>query len=751
MRKLMWFSMGFAVACMVGAYLLSGAVLYAAGACLLLLALIGLWLFRNTDIRRKAAMLCAGMAVGLIVYQVYDGVYLQLARAVDGKSVAAHIRATDFSYDTNYGVAVDGETELNGRKYAVRAYVNSKERLSPGDVIEGTFRLRFTAAGGLEEVTHHRGEGIFLLAYPTGEQQITAAQGKAWYYAPAYLRTEVLRVIGRIFPADVQPFVKALLMGDTSELDYVTDTQLKLSGIRHVVAVSGLHVSILFSAMYLITGRRRILTALLGVPVLGLFAAMAGFSPSILRACIMQMLMLLAMLCNREYDPPTALSFAALVMLTGNPQTITSVGFQLSVASVAGIFLFSEKLRMWLMASQRLGRWDGKSIPGRLARGVATSVSISLSATVITTPLCAWYFGTVSLVAAVTNLLCLWVVTFLFCGIILACILGAIWLPAGSVAAWVLAWPVQYILGVAGVLAQFPLAAVYTQSIYACVWLMLCYVLLAVHLLSKQKRPLVLACCMVLGLCVALLVSWAEPQLDDYRVTAVDVGQGQCILLQSQGKTYMVDCGGDYDETTADTVAAILLSQGIYQLDGVILTHYDRDHVGAAAHLMTRVPTLQLILPEGDGKQEWEPELLEVYGDVPIYAAEDLQLSWGTASITVYASGDLSTSNESSLCVLFHTEKCDILITGDRGEAGEVRLLADHTLPDLDALIVGHHGAASSTGTLLLEKTKPETAIISVGEDNRYGHPSQTVLDRLHTYGCLVRRTDQEGTIILRG
>ena len=98
-----------------------------------------------------------------------------------------------------------------------------------------------------------------------------------------------------------------------------------------------------------------------------------------------------------------------------------------------------------------------------------------------------------------------------------------------------------------------------------------------------------------------------------------------------------------------------------------------------------------------------------------------------------------------------HTEKCDILITGDRSTTGESFLLRTAQLPQLDALIVGHHGSANSTGEELLAATWPATAVISVGEGNRYGHPAQEVLDRLMAYGCTIRRTDLEGTIILRG
>ena len=560
----------------------------------------------------------------------------------------------------------------------------------------------------------------------------------------------MLGLMEKIFPADALPFTKALLLGDTSDLSYEVQTDLSLSGIRHVAAVSGLHVSILFSIVYLFVGKHRGATVAIGIPILVLFAAMAGFSPSILGASLMQLLMLLAMLFKKEYDPPTALSFAALVMLAANPMTISSVGFQLSVASVAGIFLLCGRINTWLIDPKRLGRWK-KGIAGWIANKVSASVSVSLSALVATTPLTAWYFGTVSLISPLTNLLCLWVVTILFCGIIAACVLGALWLPVGKLAGGVLAWLVRYILGVAGAFSRIPLTAVYTQSIYIIAWLIFVYILLSVFFMSEQKQPLVLTCCAVIGLCAALILSWTEPLMDNYRVTLLDVGQGQCVLLQSEGRTYMVDCGGSYDEDAADTAASMLLSQGISRLDGLILTHYDKDHIGAASYLLHRVKADVLILPEGREAINWDGQILNNHTGKTYRAEEDMQICWGDATIRIYSAWNKESSNESSLCVLFHTEKCDILITGDRSVTGEQMLLLQAQLPQLDALVVGHHGAASSTGQALLDATNPKTALISVGEGNTYRHPAQETLDRLVAHGCRIRRTDLEGTIIFRG
>ena len=254
---------------------------------------------------------------------------------------------------------------------------------------------------------------------------------------------------------------------------------------------------------------------------------------------------------------------------------------------------------------------------------------------------------------------------------------------------------------------------------------------------------MMLSCCVVLGLCIALLASWTEPMMDDVRFTVLDVGQGQCLLLQSQGKTYMVDCGGSSDSMAADLAAETLLSQGISRLDALILTHYDRDHAGGAEYLLSRIDTGVLILPPVHSEYAFRAEEI-------LYGAEDLLLSSGNTKIRVFSSPISGDDNENSLCVLFDTEKCDILITGDRDGFGERMLLRKITDLDIDVLVAGHHGSKYATCEELLTAVRPGIVCISAGRNNSFGHPAPELLQRLDHYGCSVYRTDLQGNIIIR-
>lgn len=749
MLTLLLFTIGFSVACGLFAYFyLSWLWMASIGAflCATLLYLVAkkcIWI-------KAVATVLLGFAIGGGWTQLYSGVYLAPAAKLDMQNHDVSITVTDYSYETDYGVASEGVVFLDGKPYFVKFYMDSQEPLEPGFTVTGSFRFRLTTGAGVEDPTYHRSEGKFLLLYDNGNTRITKSEKAPWFCLPAVWRNELLAVLEKLFPEDVVGFVQALVLGEREKLDYETQTSLKVSGIQHVVAVSGLHVSILFGLISALVLHRRYASLFVSVPVLFLFAAVVGFTPSVTRACIMQILILIAEATFKDYDPPTALSFSVLVMLTANPMTITSVSFQLSVGCMIGIIAFYERINLWIRTRKWFGTSKGKGIIPKLKRWCSSSISVTLSAMMITTPFVAYYFGAVSLIGVLTNLLTLWCISFVFYGVVICCAFHAVGFGAAGFLANIIAWPIRYVLAVAKLFSKVPIAAVYTESGYIVIWLVVCYVLLAVFLLLKKKHPTILLSCTAILLFLALFASWLEPRLYATYATFLDVAQGQCIILQSGGHTFLVDCGGSRDTDAVDIAAETLLSRGISRIDGLILTHYDRDHAGGVAYLLSRIPADYVYLPDIADKHGVKSQLLEAAGDHSVLVSEDLDILFSTGKLQIFASDAYDLGNESGICVLFQTENCDILITGDRGELGEMMLLHQHSLPKLEVLVAGHHGSAGSTTQRLLTQTNPETVVISVSESNPYGHPSEALLDRLKAVECEIFRTDLDGTIIYR-
>ena len=747
----MWFSIGFAAACAAGAYLTGGIWLLIAAGVSCLGAGFCCFLGRKKAGLLILSVLLAGCCAGLLWFWGYERFYISPLGQYDETTAFMTMELTDYPAETDYGYTADARVTLSGRVYRVLVYLDSGADLSPGDLVRGEFQLRFTARGGAGESTYLQGDGTFLKAYASDGVSAIFMEDHSLRYFPARLRRSVTRILESAFPEDTRGFSVALLLGDTSGIDYVTDTALKISGIRHIIAVSGLHVSILFAFAYHLVGKRSVMTTLIGIPLLFLFAAVAGFSPSILRATVMQTLMILAMLLDREYDPPTALSFAVLVMLGVNPFGILSVSLQLSAGCMIGILLFSKRISGFLLQEKRLGTGKGKSLKAKFARGLAGSLSVSVSTMAVTAPLCGVYFDTLSVIGVLTNFLTLWAVSLIFYGVILTAMIGAIFLPLAKALAWVVSWLIRYVLGIARLMSAVPMAALYTQSIYVILWVVFAYVLLGLFFLCGRKRAGLFTLCLLGSMLLAQGTSWAESKLENYRVTILDVGQGQCVLLQSRGSSYLVDCGGNTDEKAADAAAQALLAQGIRKLDGAILTHYDADHAGGLALLLTRVSAKSLYLPDVADAGNIRQELSQLEKQEIQWISESTVLMGETFCISLFPGEKGGNENESSMCVLFQAGNCDILITGDRNSKGERYLLEQAQLPEIEILIAGHHGASSSTGMELLTAIRPQCVVISVGERNAYGHPGSDLLRRLELFGCAVYRTDELGTIVFRG
>lgn len=736
MRALLWFSAGFCGACAAFAYL-PGMALIPGLAGLFVGAAIAI-LLGTERLRRRLLCALLGCVLGLGWFWAYDGVCLAPAKALDGQTRECSVTLLDYSSAAVYGQTAQGRITLNGRTYRLRLYMDGEEALPPGTVLEGAFRFRLTTGSGAQARTANSGRGEFLIAYGRGEARTRLPEKREPAYLAAYLRHAILDKLQSLFSGDAAAFARALLLGDTAQLRYELDTAFQVSGVRHVVAVSGLHVSILCALLLFLSRGRQGAALALCLPALALFAAMAGFTPSVVRAGLMMLLLLLSGLVRREYDPPTALSFAVLIILLGNPWAVASVGFQLSVSSVAGILFFSRRIRRAL--ERPLRRWNR---PGKRLLSMATaSVSVTLGATVLSAPLSAYYFGMVSLAGVLTNLLGLWMISLIFYGILISILLGWLFLPLGQLAAFGTTLLIRCFLGLTRAVAAVPAAAVYTQSPAIAAWLALCCLLLILLLLMKKKPAALFAGICAFSLAAALAVSWLLPLRDTIRVSVLDVGQGQCVVVRGSGRVYLVDCGGDYGAGAADTAAEYLLSQGVFRLDGMIFTHLDDDHVNGAAYLASRLPVDAVFYPAAQ-----EPELT-AGAFYPITART--ALSFGACRITLFP-GQAEAGNGSSLCVLCQAGEFDALITGDQSAAGEERLLQQAALPELEVLVVGHHGSKTSTGEALLEATRPKYAVISVGGGNPYGHPAQEVLERLEEYGCTILRTDEDGTILFRG
>ena len=266
---------------------------------------------------------------------------------------------------------------------------------------------------------------------------------------------------------------------------------------------------------------------------------------------------------------------------------------------------------------------------------------------------------------------------------------------------------------------------------------------------------LIPGCCAAIGLAASFLFTAWTFQSGELTVAALDVGQGQSVLLRSGHYLTLVDCGGDGPDNAGDVAADYIQSLGCTSLDLLVVSHYHEDHANGIPQLMKRMDVKSIALPDvevGDPlrneilalAKEQSVEIWMVRDDTHVFLGEDQEL---ILYPPMYGGEE---TNELGLTVLASCGDCDVLLTGDMGSQTETELLEYTPLPDIELLIVGHHGSKYSTGEELLQTLRPETAIISVGENNSYGHPAKETLERLEQQGTQVYRTDLQGTVVIR-
>lgn len=754
MRKIATAALGYTAALIIAHYLLPSGFLLWCAAGLAPASLFALLL--RGDAKRRTLLLVLSAAVGLLWYWGYDALFIAPAERLAGETLTVSARVTAYAENRGDYAVIDvrlTEDGLPRTKVAVYDFTGSTGKLAPGDRI--TAELEFSPATTVygEETDVYSSRGVFVRAYLESSPETEGKTAAAFLYFPQTLALAVKNMVGAIFPPDTAGYMEALLTGDKSGIyaDRALYAALGTAGVLHTVAVSGMHLSYLWGFLcFMMPGKRR--AAALGIPVLWVFALMSGFTPSVVRAAFMLTLAALAPLIGREDDGLTSLSAILLILLLYNPASIGSVSLQLSFSAMAGIILVSPRVYAWCG-----GKWKKPAKKKAPIRGfVLAAFSASIGAVIFTAPLGAVHFGYVSTVSPLTNMLILWVLPFCFMGGYLAIAAGAVFTPLGIGAAWLVSLPTRYIILVAKALAVLPFAAVYTSNHLVGWWLVLTYAVFACAYLRRGSSPFrpALPLSVSVAALSAIIIFTSVYYSTAASVTALDIGQGQCIAVFDGSGTVLIDCGGKGKwENAGDTAADYLLGCGRTRVDMLVLTHLHADHANGVAELLSRMDVTYLALPadtdDGDGLRADIIAAAESRGVKVLLISEDTDVSVGGIALRLFAPLDAGDENERGVIIIASIGNYDMLVTGDVDASVERRLVASAALPDFELLIVGHHGSRYATSLDLLSAVRAETAIISVGYNN-YGHPTPDVLWRLSAWGMQVLRTDELGNVTIR-
>lgn len=575
----------------------------------------------------------------------------------------------------------------------------------------------------------------------------------------------------QLLPDPHAALLGGILLGLEDRIETELYEQFNQTGTSHIIVISGSNISLLVGLLLLagqpLVGRRRAAwLATLGVV---LYTLLVGPDAAVVRAAVMGLLYVWAMFLGRPNDVRNSLFAAALGMTLHNPWVLWDVGFQLSFAATLGLVLFVPPLEH---LAATVFRWQGGWLQNwqDLLR---EAILVTIAAQIATTPLLLFHFGRLSLIGLLANLLIVPAQPLVMIAGGLAVLAGLLWLPAGQLLG-LLAWvPLHWTLVVVEFMAALPGAELALPPMP--LWLMVLLYLnmgLAWWWLAAQYRQRPLnenptdgrpgkSGPILLGLAVLFLLGWgATRHLPNghLHVFFLDVGQGDAIFIQTpQGRQILID-GGPSAARLGSELGAVMPFWD-RSLDVVISTHPDADHLTGLVSVVQRYRVGMLLngntLLNTDLFAAWQ-NALAAQQVVPqnVSAGSKLELEPGLSLQVLHPTEPPipgERSNQRSLVLVLEYDALRILLPGDIETGVEQRLLRN-SAGALPAAVLKspHHGSLTSSSVAFLAEVQPQLVIVSVGNDNRFGHPAPEVLARYQKLGSRVLRTDEHGRIHLR-
>ncbi len=540
--------------------------------------------------------------------------------------------------------------------------------------------------------------------------------------------------------------VVALVTGDRARLSPRDEALYRHAGILHVMAISGAHVAIVLLVFYFAfrrLGMDEAPTLAIALVLLPLYAAFCGGRAPVVRAVVVATAVIGSRLLSLDRAAANALAFAGLLLLSWEPAWLTDPGFQLSFAAMASIL------------------WLAEALAGRFTflGPLGTPMAVSVAAQIAVVPITAWHFHSFTPVAPVAS-----IVAIPLAGLLVVVGLALVALTGVPVLETVLSatarWGAWLLTETARIASRLPggSIAVARPSI---LWVVL-YVVTVVSIRRGGRRTRVLGFAAIPLLLVTLLFRSSSPT-GELELTALDVGHGDALVLRlPQGGRVLVD-GGGLPASSLDVgervVLPYLLDHGGRDLDAVVVTHTDYDHLGGLLAVVDSMNVREIWA----GAPRWDRPTYREFREIarrrktPVRRLRPRQrFELGGVSWEVLAAGDtlagepVESENERSVVLRLTFGRSRILLTGDAGERVEDVLVRRGMALDAEVLKVGHHGSRGSTTTEFLERVHPRLAIVSARRAPGRPLPSDAVLARLRARGIETRRTDEDGAITVR-
>lgn len=634
--------------------------------------------------------------------------------------------------------------------------------------------------GQFDSESYYGIKGIGYTVWAEKIEVLTARVG--WGERIQRLREKLVETLNLMLPQRHAGVLAEMLLGDKNNGDPETKVNYQVGGVMHILSISGLHLSLLGMGCYRLLCRIRLPGAVRAVAagiLMGLYSWFTGSNVGTLRALVMFYMTLGSKVSGGSYDPLSSISLALILLLLGNPRYLLYSGFQLSFVAVLGAGVIYPVWRDALPEKQKV-----KDFRQRWKRLLKDGILSTLILTLTTLPLICYYLHEIPLLGLIPNLLILLTLNGVMVPGALGMGTGVFNLTAGKI----ILLPVWWLLELYEILLK--MIRMLPWSVYICgqpqLWQVLvyyiCYLTVTYIIWWNMNREekdggwkrgsrikgkevfmevdrlrfiwIANITLLVAGIWILLWRPSVEMSL-----TILDVGQGDSIVLRSGTYSFLVD-GGSSSKKQVGTyrILPYLKSQGVQNLDGIIITHMDEDHMNGILELLEKVEKResairiqQLFLPVWMKGREEEIQFLDLAKRAGVsiaYLQKGDRIQKGDFYMEVlHPDENGSDGNAGSVTLGVHYQGFHALLTGDLEGRGEEQVMQE--LAAYDYLKVAHHGSKNSTSMEFLDKVNPQIAVISCGKKNYYGHPHGDLLERLKSKGVKILATSDCGAVTL--
>ena len=627
-----------------------------------------------------------------------------------------------------------------------------------GDVITATGDVKslhgYQNPGIIDTVASAQRQGITArLNLGKSDVKIIEANVHPFLRKADELRKTLRAAMEKVMSKEDAAVLFAMLFGGYDGIKPELLDSFTVTGIIHILSVSGSHITLLAGTLVWLGRVLRLKSSFLAAfvtLVILVYTVLAGCVAPAVRAAVMGILTFAALAFEREADARRILSLVGLLMILLKPQLIYDISFQLSFAATGGLLYLSPFLKDKL---DFLPKW------------LAANLSITLAAQIMVLPFLAWYFNSVSVSSLFANLLVVPILEYVIVLGLTAGLFGLVLPAAQSILFALCSLSIGFAYEITNFIARIPGGSIYLPSggivsgivYYLCLvgWVQYGKVQEVCQRMDWQHYKQVLCLFSFLGIVIFI---WQYNKEQPLTVHFIDVGQGDAILIVSpQGKAAMIDTGGilnsDFDIGSRVDLP-YLRHYGVTKLDYLILTHVHVDHAGGAGSILRKIPVDHIITGR-ENRQEYaqvfKMGLENERGRAMIPAYEGQTIFLDQVKLEIIHAMDAvpgGTGNEASNVIKISYGQHSFLITGDLTEAEEKQMIAKSADMRSTVLKVGHHGSKTSSSQGFLDAVQPAYSVISVGADNKFGHPDQVVLDRLAQNHIRFWRTDEAGAIV---